>query len=415
MTYRETCEYLFTQTPQFTQTGAAAYKPGLMTTCALDEHLGHPHRRYKTIHVGGTNGKGSTAHTLAAILQSAGYRVGLFTSPHLVDFRERMRVNGQMVSEDFVIEFVERNREFFEPLAPSFFELTTAMALAWFAEMQVDVAVIEVGLGGRLDCTNIITPEVSVVTNISLDHTDLLGHSLTEIAREKAGIMKPGVPFVLGECTPETLSVFQEQARQVGCPLILAEEQDSMIRAAYGEFPQGELQGDCQSNNMRTILTVVQQLAGWKITPAHVREGINNVCKLTGLRGRWEKLASSPQTLCDVGHNPGAWQYLGPRLTMMSEEHPLHVVFGMAADKDVDTVLGMLPKQAQYYWTQAQSRRALEAEHLAEKGRQHGLNGQAYPTVGLAYQAACESAKDDETIFIGGSCFVVADLLSMLQ
>lgn len=436
MNYRETCEYLFTRTPLFHKTGASAYKPGLGTTEALDEYLGHPHRRYRTIHVGGTNGKGSTSHTLAAILQEAGYKVGLFTSPHLVDFRERIRVNGQMCSEDFVVKFVEQHRAFFEPLSPSFFEVTTAMAFQYFAEQNVDVAVVEVGLGGRLDCTNIIRPVLSIVTNISLDHTDLLGDTLQQIASEKAGIMKPGVPFVLGESCEETLPVFQAQAEKVGCPLYLAEDY-------RGELPIGALRGDCQQANMRTILTAVSLLspsalssvpvpissvpaspvppASLPITPAHVDAGINKVCSLTGLHGRWETLCTAPLTLCDVGHNAGAWEYLGPRLEAIAADHEaehagcLRIVFGMCADKDVSRVLKMLPSKAVYYWAQADTHRAVPAAELASQAAEFGLAGQCYTTVNEAYMAAKLAASEADTIFVGGSCYVVADLLTMFS
>lgn len=414
MTYRETCEYLFTRTPLFSKTGASAYKPGLQTTMALDEHLGHPHRRYRTIHVGGTNGKGSTSHTLAAILQRAGYKVGLFTSPHLIDFRERIRVNGEMCSEEFVVDFVEQHRSFFEPLHPSFFEVTTAMAFSYFAEQEIDVAVIEVGLGGRLDCTNIIQPILSIVTNISLDHTDLLGNTYLEIAHEKAGIIKPHTPFILGERREDIMPVFQEATEKADAPLTLAENYQDAI-------PQGELMGDCQGANMRTILTATNILRenGFCINDSDVHYAINHVCTLTGLRGRWEKLSDAPLTLCDVGHNPGAWTYLGPRLTQMQEHlqeqgHHLHIVIGMVADKDVDTVLSMLPQGALFYWTQPDSHRAMPASTIAQLAAKHSLAGPVHKSVSGAYQAACKAAKPEDTIFIGGSCYVVADLLAYL-
>lgn len=407
MTYRQTCEYLYTRTPLFSKTGASAYKPGLDNSYALDEHLGHPHRQYKTLHIGGTNGKGSTSHTVAAILQSAGYRVGLYTSPHLVDFRERIRVNGEMCSQDFVVNFVEQHRSFFEPLHPSFFEVVTAMALSYFAEQHVDVAVIEVGLGGRLDCTNIITPVLSAVTNISFDHTDLLGNTLSAIASEKAGIIKPGVPFVLGESARATLSVFRDKALAEGSPLILAEKYS-------GEFLQGELQGDCQRANMRTILTIIHELQDrdlFNITTEHILQGVQQVCRLTGLRGRWETLAISPHVLCDVGHNPGAWKYLGPRLTEIANSAPLYIILGMSSDKDVDAVLSLMPTSAHYLWTQADSHRALSAEILAQKAIQYNLRGRITPSVIDAYRCALTEATPEATIFIGGSCYVVADFL----
>lgn len=416
MNYSETCEYLFTRTPLFSKAGASAYKPGLATTHALDAHLGHPHQKFRTIHVAGTNGKGSTTHSLAAILQQAGYRVGLFTSPHLVDFRERIRVNGEMCSEEFVVKFVEQHRPFFEPLSPSFFEVTTAMALSYFAEQEVDVAVIEVGLGGRLDCTNIITPDLSIITNISLDHTDLLGPTIAAIAAEKAGIMKPGVPCVIGETSAESLPVFTNCAEELGCPLVLAEQYSKPL-------PATSLLGDCQQANLRTILSAIEALRQqdfYHIPDKAVSEGLLQVCALTGLRGRWETLSHSPLTLCDVGHNPGAWQYLGPRLTEMAEQlgaHQckLHIVFGMVNDKDVRTVLSLLPKQARYHFTQANSHRAIPAEELAAMAADYQLHGEAYATVAAAYASAKQAATPTDCIFIGGSCYIVADLLSELD
>lgn len=411
MTYRETCEYLFTRTPQFERTGASAYKPGLGTTLALAEHLGNPQQKYQTIHVGGTNGKGSTSHTLAAILQSAGYKVGLFTSPHLVDFRERIRVNGEMCSEDFVVRFVEKHRSYFEPLTPSFFELTTVMALEYFAEQKVDFAVVEVGLGGRLDSTNIITPCISVVTNISLDHTDLLGNTLEEIAEEKAGIIKPSIPCILGEAHPSTLPVFQRKATELQAPLILAENNSSPL-------PDCALTGSYQQRNLRTAITAITTLTtngNISVTETQIAEGVKYVQRLTGLRGRWEIISEKPLVICDVGHNPGAWEYLAPRLKSLSSGHSLHVVFGMCSDKDTDTVVNMLPTNATYYWTQAGTHRALPAQALCEKAQALNLKGTPYETVKQAYIAALQNAQPEDTIFIGGSCYIVADLLSNIQ
>lgn len=407
LSYRETCDYLFTKTPQFEKTGASAYKPGLNTSLALDERLGHPHEKYRTIHVAGTNGKGSTCHTLAAILQKAGYRVGLFTSPHLVDFRERIKVNGEMCSEEYVVDFVEKHRRFFEPLQPSFFEITTAMALEYFAEKEVDVAVVEVGLGGRLDCTNIITPDLCVITNISLDHTDLLGDTLAKIAVEKAGIMKKDVPCVVGETLPDTLPVFETVAREKGCQLIKAEDYKDHV-------PQGELTGEYQKANLRTILCAVEVLNAlpyYTIGSQTVAEGIQQVCGLTGLRGRWETLNTKPLTICDVGHNPGAWQHLGLRLKALSKDKRLHIVIGMCEDKDVCTVLSLMPQDARYYWTAADSRRAILPSALKERAEATGLQGETYGSVVEAYDAAREKAEDEDIIFVGGSCYVVAELL----
>ena len=318
-TYKETLDYLYTRVPMFQQVGSAGYKEGLDNTLLLDAHFGHPHRCYRTIHVAGTNGKGSCSHTLAAILQSAGYRVGLYTSPHLVDFRERIRVDGMPITQERVVEFVNAERAFFEPLRPSFFELTTALAFTWFAEQKVDVAVVEVGLGGRLDCTNIISPSLSIITNISFDHTQFLGDTLAKIASEKAGIIKPSTPVVIGETTPETRPVFLRKALDTGAPIRFAEEDGALLSASplaeggflyvtadYGEL-RGELGGYCQEKNTRTLLTALRTVreAFPRVDERSVREGFARVCELTGLQGRWQRLGSQPAVVCDTGHNVG--------------------------------------------------------------------------------------------------------------
>lgn len=409
MTYAETVAYLYAQVPLFQSLGAGAYKEGLSNTLALDEHFGHPHRAYRTIHVAGTNGKGSTSHALAAVLQQAGYRVGLYTSPHLVDMRERIRVNGQPISEQRIVDFVADHRAFFEPLSPSFFEVITALALLYFAEQRVDVAVIEVGLGGRLDCTNVIRPDLAVITNIALDHTDLLGHTLAQIAHEKAGIIKPQVPVVVGQALPETRPVFEAVAAEQDAPLFFAEE--AVLDPSAVDF---ELKGACQQHNLRTILTALRHLpAHYAVTDAHIREGLAHVCRLTGLMGRWQTIATQPRVICDTGHNVDAWCYLGPSLGAIAAEQTgaLHIVFGMAGDKDVDSVIALLPRAAHYYFTQASVRRALPAAAMRDKCRAHGLEGEAYPTVAEALAAARRAASAADTIFVGGSSFVVADLL----
>lgn len=418
MTYKETTDYLFNSAPLFQHQGAGAYKEGLSTTRALDDHFGHPHRRYKTIHVAGTNGKGSCSHTIAAVLQAAGCRVGLYTSPHLVDFRERIRVNGEMIPEDYVVDFVAKERVFFEPLHPSFFELATAMAFKYFADSEVDVAVVEVGLGGRLDCTNIITPLLSVITNISFDHVGFLGDTLEQIAAEKAGIMKPGVPVVIGETTPETRSVFLKHAAEVGTSVIFAEE----IDLSPFDNVRSSLSGYCQSRNTRTIITALKQLMPkhpsacpiLEITSNDVYRGFAEVCSLTGLRGRWEKLNDEPLTICDTGHNVGGIQYIVRQLADVSQGRTLRMVFGMVNDKDISTVLQMLPKDAVYYFCNASVARALSAAAIAEQAVSYGLHGKACGSVADAYAAACAEAAPDDVIFIGGSSFVVADLLSAL-
>ncbi len=428
MTYKETTEYLFNSAPMFQNVGKAGYKEGMDNTIALDNHFGNPHRRFKTIHVAGTNGKGSCSHTIAAVLQSAGYKVGLFTSPHLIDFRERIRVNGDMIDEDYVVRFVEEEKNFFEPLHPSFFEITTALAFKYFAEQKVDIAVIEVGLGGRLDCTNIITPILSVITNISFDHVQFLGDTLAAIAGEKAGIIKRGVPAVIGETTDETRPVFTGRAQEVGTHIILAEESDEIISynfcndggidyatKHYGTL-HGELGGLCQTKNTATILSAIEVLkvSGLNISPADVRNGFAQVCSLTGLMGRWQRLKSNPITYCDTGHNKGGLEYIIKQLQRQKYK-TLRIVFGMVNDKDINGVLAMMPKDATYYFCQASVKRAMPSGDLQQLAANHSLIGKTYQSVGEAYTAAQAEADTEDFIFIGGSSFVVADLLSFLS
>lgn len=409
MDYQNTLTYLYNSVPMFQQVGGSAYKEGLENTRTLDAHFGHPHRSFRTIHVAGTNGKGSCSHTLAAILQEAGYRVGLYTSPHLVDFRERIRINGHTILKEYVVRFVEEERSFFEPLHPSFFELTTAMAFRYFADEKVDVAVIEVGLGGRLDCTNIICPDVSIITNISLDHTQFLGSTLAQIAGEKAGIIKSGIPVVIGETTPETKPVFQQKAQEVCAPIYFAEEND---REDYPgvEF---ELKGLYQTKNKRTILTALPLLkeAGYRLDEQSVRSGFAHVVELTGLMGRWQKLQESPTLICDTGHNVGGIACIVEQLGQQSYRQ-LHIVMGMVNDKDVRGVLALLPKEAVYYFTKASVKRALPEEELQELAAAAGLEGNTYPDVPAAVRAAQEKSLPEDFIFVGGSSFIVADLLA---
>ena len=435
MKYRDAIEYLFNVAPLFQNIGAGAYKEGLANTLALDEHFGHPHRAYKTIHVAGTNGKGSVSHTLAAILQSAGYKVGLYTSPHLVDFRERIRVNGEMIPEQRVIDFVEQERSFFEPLYPSFFELTTALAFKYFEEQKVDVAVIEVGLGGRLDCTNIITPLLSIITNISFDHTQFLGDTLPKIAAEKAGIIKKGVPVVIGETNgnAEVREVFTKKAEEVGAPIVFADELPH-----YSLDVEPELKGLCQEKNTQTILTAVNIITNYalgdvrrrlrseeeqeiRITKENTEEGFARVTELTGLMGRWQKLQERPTVVCDTGHNPAGIKYIAEQLSLIKNEKvksksgELRIVLGMVGDKDVRTSLSLMPKDATYYFTQASVKRAMPVEEFAAIGKKIGLQGNTYKTVAEAYRAALHDASADDFVFVGGSSFVVADLLTYLK
>lgn len=410
MNYQETKEYLFNSTPVFEKIGAKAYKPGLQTTHELDEHFVHPHRQYKTIHIAGTNGKGSCSHTIAAILQSQGYKVGLYTSPHLVDFRERIRVNGECLPEQYVIDFVEENRAFFEPLHPSFFELTTAMAFKYFAEQKVDYAVIEVGLGGRLDCTNIITPVLSVITNISFDHTQFLGNTLAEIAGEKAGIIKPGVPVVIGEYIEETRPVFEKVAGERHSPILFAQDEDTAMEVDM------ELKGSYQERNRKTILAALNVLRQtMTIRDEAIRNGFGHVCELTGLRGRWEKLGEAPLVICDTGHNLAGWKYLATQINDVDAQVK-HIVFGMVDDKDVEHVLQLLRDKlkngVKFYWTQPSTKRAIPVEKLRDTALKYNLHGEMYHSVKEAYMTAKANAKNDDFVFVGGSSYVVADLLS---
>lgn len=427
MSYDEAINFLYTQLPMFQRAGAPAYKPGLDTSRTLDNAFGNPHKCYRTIHVAGTNGKGSTAHTIAAVLQSAGYKVGLYTSPHLVDFRERMRVDGRMISHEAVVDFVERYRAMSIGVYPSFFELTMMMAFEYFAKEKVDVAVVEVGLGGRLDSTNIISPILSVITNISFDHTAFLGDTLPAIASEKAGIIKSSIPVVIGEAEGEVKRVFADKAAEVGAPIIYAEECRPYTEAVkvddgylYRSTPWGDirgaLSGDCQPRNAATILTALEQLQhiGLNISGQAVIEGMSDVCRLTGLMGRWMTLQSSPRVVCDTGHNVGGWEYISRQLASVTTSQ-LRLVIGFVNDKDITHILDLMPRNAKYYFTQASIPRALAAEEVARIANAKGLCGTCFPTVADAYRAALAESAPDDFIFVGGSTFVVADLLSSLE
>ena len=422
--YEALIEDLYNRFPAFQQVGSGAYKPGLDNAEALDAHFGHPHRTFRTIHVGGTNGKGSTSHTLASILQKSNYRVGLYTSPHLVDFRERIRINGEMIPREEVKRFLEEHSDDAFAFRPSFFELTTFLAFKYFAAQKVDIAIIEVGLGGRLDTTNVITPDMSIITNISLDHVALLGHDHPTIAREKAGIIKPGIPAVIGEAEGEVRNVFLQRANEVNAPIFFAQESSCMTSATpmrggwqytgtmVGDL-WGELGGLCQEKNAATILTAVAQLRqiGYHIPDEAIREGFAHVTSLSGLQGRWQKLSDKPLTICDTGHNIGGMQYIAQQLADTPCRN-LRIVLGMVNDKDISGVLSILPRHAHYYFTQASVARALTAQEVAEIAARFDLQGKCYDNVGAAYKAAQEEACEDDLIFIGGSTFVVADLLS---
>ncbi|MCH5346653.1 MAG: bifunctional folylpolyglutamate synthase/dihydrofolate synthase [Muribaculaceae bacterium] len=430
MTYEQAIDFLYNRLPRFDRIGAGAYKPGLERTLALAAAFDNPHRQgVKMIHIAGTNGKGSTAHTLAAILSSAGYRTGLFTSPHLVDFRERIRIDGAMIPRDEVTAFVERFKERAGDLEPSFFELTTVMALDWFARQGVDIAVIETGLGGRLDSTNIITPLLSVITNISLDHTSLLGTTPVEIAAEKAGIIKHGVPVVIGEAEGVVRDLFARVAAERGSEITFADVAMPLPGATVGvdgnEYPStpfgplhGQLAGECQVLNMATILTAVTILQPFlpKITAGSVADGIGHVTELTGLMGRWTCLSTSPRVIIDTGHNPGGWVHTVPQINNV-DATTRHIIIGSAADKDVDAVLNLMReiKDARFYFTAPSTPRALSVDALAARAGARGLHGRCYATVAEAYQAARAAASPDDLIFVGGSNFVVADFLTSLR
>ena len=434
MNYAETCEYLFNQMPMFERQGKSGYKEGLANTLALDEHFSHPHQSYVTIHVGGTNGKGSVSHTIASILQESGYCVGLYTSPHLVDFRERIRVNGIPISKNYVVDFVEEERSFFEPLHPSFFEVTTAMAFKYFKDRNVDIAIIEVGLGGRLDCTNIITPLVSVITNISYDHTQFLGNTLAEIAGEKAGIIKKGVPVIIGESNEETRPVFEAKAREMNAPIVFAEDKPEIASAeptsdggmlyhtpCFGDIT-GDLGGIYQQKNLNTVFFALNAIAqkgflceckdevNKKKCLTELLQGIAHVKDNTGLMGRWQVIQNAPKVVCDTGHNVGGWQYLSAQLSSVSCQS-MHIIFGMVDDKDINGVLDLLPKNAQYYFTKANNHRALNETVLSDLASKHGLVGKTYPSVFEAYNAAKAVASNNDFIFVGGSSYIVGDFL----
>lgn len=420
MNYEEKLSWLFRQLPMFSRIGAAAYKPGLERSMALARHFGNPQDKWKSIHVAGTNGKGSVSHLIASALQCNGYKVGLYTSPHLVDFRERMRINGEMIPKTKVEEFIDQWRRAADayPDNPSFFELTMMMAFKWFADEQVDYAVIEVGMGGRLDSTNIIHPLMSVITNISWDHAQFLGYTLGKIAGEKAGIMKQGIPTVIGEAESEVQEVFRSHAAEVGSPLVEAYNQpDAEANARLEELCP--LKGDYQHKNLNTFrvaLKTLEDIIG-PLDPDRTAQAVRDVTLLTGLRGRWEILAETPLTVCDTGHNEAGIRSNMNQLRRLMSKRPgarLHMVIGFVADKDLEHILPLFPTDAIYYLTQAQIPRALEYSELMEKALRLGWNASAFPTVSQAVNAARQTASPEDIIYIGGSTFIVADHLTSL-
>ena len=429
MDYNESLEYLYRQLPMFSRIGAAAYKPGLQTSEKLDAFFGHPHRRFKSVHVAGTNGKGSCSHAIAAILQSQGYKTALYTSPHLVDFRERIRINGDMIPQDNVTDFVTRFIACGYDGHPSFFELTMMMAFDWFSAERVDYAVIEVGMGGRLDSTNIITPIGCVITNISKDHTQFLCDTLPKIASEKAGIIKPGIPVVIGEAQGEIRDVFTRKAEESNAAITFAEEENASLQAV--NTPEGwqcttaeglqftfPLGGDYQRKNIATVFSAVNMLRrqGVHIEDSSIVRGLANIQRLTGLMGRWSILGRDPLTIADTGHNEAGLTYNMAQLRQLIASKPtgarLRMVIGFVADKDIDNILSLFPTDADYYLTQAAIPRALAAEQLAERAAAHGLHGRTFQTVPEAVAAANADAAADDIIYIGGSTFVVADHLA---
>lgn len=434
MTYQQTIDYLYASQPAFHLVGATAYKPGLDNTYRLMAHLDNLHTKLRAVHIAGTNGKGSTSHLIAAALQAQGYRVGLFTSPHLVDFRERIRISGEMIPKETVVQFVADNRAFLDEVRPSFFETTMALAFWYFAQQQVDVAVVEVGLGGRLDSTNILTPLLSVITNIGIDHTEFLGATLPQIAAEKAGIIKPHVPCVIGETHPDTQDVFLARARDceilgegletTNCRLWFADQCRYMRRRRINEVPDCQLKGDYQDKNQQTAFVALQVLrnyCGIAISQAAIANGFAHVCTLTGLRGRWEILSQSPLTICDTGHNSHGIRYVAEQLSRLLASSPhrlssprLRIIFGMVADKDIDVVLNLLPENAVYYFTQPATSRALPAKALREKWlslHPQYTESQCFESCIAALHNAQKDASNEDIIFIGGSNYVVGEIL----
>lgn len=433
MTYLETLDYLFHALPAYHRIGAAAYKADLHNTEAMMEHLGHPENGFRSIHVAGTNGKGSVSHFLASILHRTGLKVGLYTSPHLVDFRERIRINGQMIPEDEVVRFVEKNRSFFESQQLSFFEMTVGMAFDYFRAEKVDIAVVEVGMGGRLDSTNVITPLLSVITNIGFDHTQFLGDTLDKIAFEKAGIIKPGVPVVIGETQPETEPVFRQKARQCGSEILFAdkhytlkEKEGDGITMTADVYRDGELfikdlvsplDGFYQRKNIATVLAAIDTLehhtSDIPRLSSHIVSGVANVLADTGLRGRWEKVGDSPLTICETAHNADGIATLIQKLKTMRYNR-LHIVYGCVNDKDYGHILDILPADAEYYYTRPSVERGLDENTLAVTAARHGREGDVFADVECALAAARGRASADDLVLVTGSIFLVADLLNVL-
>lgn len=405
MTYQDTLNWMFSQLPMYQRQGQSAYKADLSNTLTLTKYLGFPERNFKSVHVAGTNGKGSTSHMLASVFQQAGYKVGLYTSPHLKDFRERIKINGKVVSKQFVTGFVKQHKLFFEDNALSFFEMTVGMAFEYFSKQNVDIAIIEVGLGGRLDSTNVIMPEVSVITNIGLDHTQFLGNTLEAIAFEKGGIIKPKTPVVIGETQKETTLVFKTLAKNNASDIVFA---DKTILEVY----ESDLKGSYQSKNIKTVTQAIKilQQKGYQISETHLKKGLQNVVKNTGLQGRWQILNENPKTVCDTGHNKEGLTYVMNQLQKEVFE-TLHIVFGVVNDKDLSSIVHILPKNAKYYFCKPNISRGMDALLLKATLIPFGLIGDVYNSVNEAYNEAKKQSHLNDFIFVGGSTFVVAEII----
>lgn len=428
MNYKDTLDYMFRKLPMFQRQGKVAFKKDLTNIKNLCNHTENPQNKFKSIHIAGTNGKGSTSHILASVLQTAGYKVGLYTSPHLKDFRERIRINGKMISENEVVSFIEKNRVFFEEIKPSFFEMTVAMAFNYFSEQKVDIAIIETGLGGRLDSTNIITPILSVITNISFDHTQFLGNTIKEIAFEKAGIIKQNIPTVIGETQKESSEIFIEVAKSKNSKIFFAEKEYkieySMLNKNYKHVfnvekeknivyknLQTDLLGLYQKKNVITSLKAIDLISKeFNITEKNIYDGLLNVKKNTGFAGRWNVVAYNPLIVADTGHNIAGINEVATQLKATAYKK-LHFIYGSVNDKDIDNILKLLPKDAEYYFTQAKIPRALDAKILQEKAQRHNLKGEVYKNTIDAFKAAKERADIHDLILIGGSTFIVAELI----
>jgi dihydrofolate synthase/folylpolyglutamate synthase len=424
-TYADTLHYLYAQLPMFTRVGASAYKKDLHNTLALCKALHHPEHKFKSVHIGGTNGKGSSSHMLAAILQTAGYKTGLYTSPHLLDFRERIRINGQMIPEQEVIDFVNNHQALFEEIHPSFFEATVGLAFDYFAKQEVDIAIIEVGLGGRLDSTNVINPLLSLISNIGLDHQDILGNTLEEIAQEKAGIIKINTPIIIGEKQAGIAQIFEKKANEANAKILFApdcwtiatKETAPLLVVNAQSSKQNlelalDLRGSYQVKNLAGVLTAVNELReqGFKISEEHLKTALKQVTSLTGLQGRWQTLQTIPLVICDTGHNEDGIKEVLKNIANTPHQN-LHMVWGMVKDKDVAKILALLPKEASYYFCQPNIPRGKPADEMAQEAQQYELIGQAYASVAEAYQQALSHAQPNDLVIVGGSTFVVAEVL----